>query len=428
MAPSRLTLAALISAAAAAPTLAQSLTILSFGVRPVSIRAISGDGSIIAGEVLLPTTSGDSVTATWWSRSGAVLGQAPTSIGQSFPTALTFDGSTLLFNSGAPALPRLLSTSTGTITSIPGANPATQTFANDISANGARSAMYFDPTGFGPSVGLSCDNSQGHTAPTSFILPNTSNATRMSADGNTIIGQLSDFTGFRYTPGAGVRSLCSVAFGAACPSATPQDPGTLIPQGISANGNTIVGGTYNSTFQTASAFRLDDADGFELIVNCSTNTSGSATAVDASANGSVIVGYDTCSLFNPWVWTRATGPRSLTQILNDAGISTTNYFFDSLVAISDDGRYITGNVNIQFVGSRGFIVDLGPALPSCDSIDFNSDSLFPDDQDLVDLLSVLAGGACSTNTCNDIDFNNDTLFPDDSDLIAFLRVLAGGEC
>jgi hypothetical protein len=64
----------------------------------------------------------------------------------------------------------------------------------------------------------------------------------------------------------------------------------------------------------------------------------------------------------------------------------------------------------------------------CDSIDFNGDALFPDDSDLIDFLSVLAGGACSTGACNDIDFNNDGLFPDDTDLIAFLRVLAGGEC
>jgi hypothetical protein len=70
-----------------------------------------------------------------------------------------------------------------------------------------------------------------------------------------------------------------------------------------------------------------------------------------------------------------------------------------------------------------FIVD------QCDSIDFNDDGLFPDDQDLVDFLVVLAGGACSNDPdCNDIDFNNDGLFPDDNDLVAFLRVLAGGRC
>ena len=66
---------------------------------------------------------------------------------------------------------------------------------------------------------------------------------------------------------------------------------------------------------------------------------------------------------------------------------------------------------------------------ACDSIDFNGDGLFPDDNDLVDFLSVLAGGACSNEpNCNDIDFNNDGLFPDDNDLVAFLTVLAGGDC
>lgn len=66
----------------------------------------------------------------------------------------------------------------------------------------------------------------------------------------------------------------------------------------------------------------------------------------------------------------------------------------------------------------------------CGAIDFNNDGLFPDDQDLVDFLSVLAGGACSTEPqfgCGSIDFNNDELFPDDQDLVDFLIVLAGGQ-
>jgi hypothetical protein len=78
-------------------------------------------------------------------------------------------------------------------------------------------------------------------------------------------------------------------------------------------------------------------------------------------------------------------------------------------------------------GDEGFMIGtVGPR--ACDSIDFNNDGLFPDDSDLVDFLSVLAGGGCSQSSCNDIDFNNDGLFPDDSDLLALLTVLAGGEC
>lgn len=93
---------------------------------------------------------------------------------------------------------------------------------------------------------------------------------------------------------------------------------------------------------------------------------------------------------------------------------------------STSGDYLfstfTGNTRVLVV--RGFAI----SIPTCDAIDFNGDGLFPDDADLVDFLSVLAGGGCSTGTCNDIDFNNDCLFPDDSDLVSFLRVLAGGSC
>ncbi|HYF13432.1 MAG TPA: hypothetical protein VD971_00005, partial [Phycisphaerales bacterium] len=53
-----------------------------------------------------------------------------------------------------------------------------------------------------------------------------------------------------------------------------------------------------------------------------------------------------------------------------------------------------------------------PSGPACDSIDFNGDGLFPDNQDLQDFLDVFGGGACSTGTCGDLDFNNDGLFPD----------------
>lgn len=78
------------------------------------------------------------------------------------------------------------------------------------------------------------------------------------------------------------------------------------------------------------------------------------------------------------------------------------------------------------------------AGPACDEIDFNLDGFFPDDRDLVDFLSVLSGGPCSTDPslpgnegldgCNDIDFNNDGLFPDDADLLSYLQVLSGGAC
>ena len=66
--------------------------------------------------------------------------------------------------------------------------------------------------------------------------------------------------------------------------------------------------------------------------------------------------------------------------------------------------------------------------PLCDPIDYNNDGLFPDNQDLIDFLSVFSGGPCPTVTCNDIDFNNDGLFPDNADIEAMFAVFGGGAC
>ncbi|HLP85598.1 MAG TPA: hypothetical protein VK157_14710, partial [Phycisphaerales bacterium] len=82
---------------------------------------------------------------------------------------------------------------------------------------------------------------------------------------------------------------------------------------------------------------------------------------------------------------------------------------------------VEANNNIFFALSEGFSFD-----PWCDSIDFNNNGVFPEDQDVIDLFTVLAGGVCPG--CNDIDFNNDGVFPDDRDVTAFFAVLAGGTC
>ncbi len=66
---------------------------------------------------------------------------------------------------------------------------------------------------------------------------------------------------------------------------------------------------------------------------------------------------------------------------------------------------------------------------TCDSVDFNNDTLFPDTADIDDFLTVFSGGPCSNDpNCGDIDFNNDGLFPDTLDIDALLSVFSGGPC
>ena len=82
----------------------------------------------------------------------------------------------------------------------------------------------------------------------------------------------------------------------------------------------------------------------------------------------------------------------------------------------------SGNAPLIYFGMASV-----PGTP-CDTIDFNGNSVFPEDQDVIDFFTVLAGGECPTSTCNDIDFNNNGVFPEDQDVIDFFTVLAGGLC
>lgn len=114
---------------------------------------------------------------------------------------------------------------------------------------------------------------------------------------------------------------------------------------------------------------------------------------------------------------------------NVSGATTPTLTLSALQA-SDAGSY-TCLVTSACSSAASNAATLTVTAAGCDSIDFNQDGLFPDDQDLIDFLAVLAGGDCSTDPmpgCSDIDFNNDGLFPDDSDLVIFLQVLAGQPC
>jgi hypothetical protein len=96
------------------------------------------------------------------------------------------------------------------------------------------------------------------------------------------------------------------------------------------------------------------------------------------------------------------------------------------VRLADGGDY-----SVRVSSCAGSIVSLAAALgvAPCDSIDFNNNGAFPEDQDVIDFFTVLAGGECSAgNSCNDIDFNNNGAFPEDQDVIDFFHVLAGGNC
>ena len=97
---------------------------------------------------------------------------------------------------------------------------------------------------------------------------------------------------------------------------------------------------------------------------------------------------------------------------------------------SDSGEYTAELIHRcgSVISQRIVLVTPGAPTNLCDSIDFNNNGIFPEDQDVIDFFVVLAGGACSTGMCNDIDVNNNAVFPEDSDVIDFFALLAGGTC
>ncbi|MFO0833056.1 MAG: FG-GAP repeat protein [Phycisphaerales bacterium] len=122
-----------------------------------------------------------------------------------------------------------------------------------------------------------------------------------------------------------------------------------------------------------------------------------------------------------------------------------------VVGCNDDGSCggfpsLNSRLNLNLSQGQGYLIRVGGFDPldfgegtlvinppaTCDSIDFNNDSLFPDTQDITDFITVFSGGNCAAPNppqCNpDIDFNNDDIFPDTADIEALLRVFSGGAC
>ena len=91
---------------------------------------------------------------------------------------------------------------------------------------------------------------------------------------------------------------------------------------------------------------------------------------------------------------------------------------------ADAGLY---RVRIALACGTNFTTSPVPiTISTCNSIDFNNNGIFPEDQDVIDFFDTLAGAPCAG--CDSIDFNNNTVFPEEQDVVDFLQVLAGGSC
>ncbi len=133
---------------------------------------------------------------------------------------------------------------------------------------------------------------------------------------------------FRWTPGAGMRSLGSL----------PGREGPGLARGISNNGDAVVG---QFGYE---AFRWTEADGM-IGLGFLSDDRANSSAKDVSSDGNRVVGYsliDDGSL-DAFLWTPEDGMRALEEVLAvDEGIDLRGLDLREATGISDDGKVITG--------------------------------------------------------------------------------------
>ena len=145
-----------------------------------------------------------------------------------------------------------------------------------------------------------------------------------------------------------------------------------------------------------------------------------------NAGQTISLTFDIAPAEQTYQWVRAgvplvDGPTEWGSIISGAATATLTIF--NAQPAADSAAYMC-----TVADPCGPVVSMPATLYVqyvCDSIDFNGDGLFPDNQDVIDFFSVFGGGSCSTGTCGDIDFNNDGLFPDNRDIQVFLNVFGG---
>jgi probable HAF family extracellular repeat protein len=153
-------------------------------------------------------------------------------------------------------------------------------------------------------------------------------ADAVSADGSVIVGY-GDLNGHlaaaRWTKQTGVQPL-------------PGLPDAIVASqasGVSPDGSIIVGFLHQDAIKWTAKEGIVSLGHFE--------GAGWAHALDLSADGSVIVGYNSFDKGQvAFIWTQSEGMQPLQDVLSDAGVDLKSWALRYAMGVSDDGRTIVG--------------------------------------------------------------------------------------
>jgi probable HAF family extracellular repeat protein len=181
----------------------------------------------------------------------------------------------------------------------------------------------------------------------------SSAANAVSSDGSVVVGSSVDSTGktlaFRWTQAGGMAALGDLGVG-------------NVASGENPDGSLVVGyfqrPTVGGIFGGLEAFSWTESTGMVGLGQLKPNQS--TVALDASADGSIIIGAG--GDHGGFIWTPESGMRDILSVFNnDYGLAsqTTNWDWLEPLAVTPDGRYIVG------LGAQGsWLLDRGPTPPS----------------------------------------------------------------
>ncbi|TWU22594.1 PEP-CTERM sorting domain-containing protein [Bythopirellula polymerisocia] len=317
-------------------------------------RNLSADGKFVTGS---SSTTNGTEAFLWTEETGMVGLGAPLGSQDSFGTAVSNDGSTVVGLHGELSSIRAMrwTAGGGPVDFDPFPVGAASRLANGLSADGSTIVGGFQPGEFQNAIAFHWSGG------TLTQIDDTAEASAVSADGSVVVG--TDLI-LGTPPATNEAFIWTAVDGLTRLGFLPGGSGDSSATGISADGRVVVGAGNNSS-GFAEAFRWTEGGG---MVGLGDLPGGmfQSVASDTTADGGIVVGNSIVGLitsplgvgpdFDPFIWDESHGMRNLVDVLtNDYGLGSelADWNLTDATAISDDGTVIIGygiNPNGKFEG------------------------------------------------------------------------------